>query len=353
MDAIDRIALVRRHNPVLTELDPASPLSVGNGEFAFTADVTGLQTFDDAYLKTTPLCTMSQWAWHRDPRPADLPPLRLTDYDAHGRSVGYATDSRGQEATFKYLRENPHRVDLGRIGFSLHTRDGRLAAPADLRDVRQELHLFAGFLETHFRIDDNVADVRTCCHPTRDAIAVDLYGPLLHNNFVSIVLRFPGPSPAVAAAEWDHPVRHATVPMQSDARSARFERRLHDDHYYVSLAWSDGTLQRRNDHEWELVPRPGSDRFWLWCEFAPTAEKLAEPLDADATFAATGRHWQDFWMTGGAVELSASKDPRWKELERRIVLSQYLTAINCAGSLPPAETGLTCNSWYGKFHLEM
>src|SRR5438552_13243848 len=84
MDAIDRIALVRRHNPVLTDLDPASPLSVGNGEFAFTADVTGLQTFDDAYLKTTPLCTMSQWASHRDQRPADLPPLRLTDYDAHG-----------------------------------------------------------------------------------------------------------------------------------------------------------------------------------------------------------------------------------------------------------------------------
>src|SRR5699024_4608323 len=25
----------------------------------------------------------------------------------------------------------------------------------------------------------------------------------------------------------------------------------------------------------------------------------------------------------------------------------------CAGSLPPAETGLSCNSWYGKFHLEM
>ena len=35
------------------------------------------------------------------------------------------------------------------------------------------------------------------------------------------------------------------------------------------------------------------------------------------------------------------------------MLSQYLTAIQCAGSLPPQETGLTCNSWYGKYHLEM
>jgi hypothetical protein len=41
------------------------------------------------------------------------------------------------------------------------------------------------------------------------------------------------------------------------------------------------------------------------------------------------------------------------ELERRIVLSEYLTAIQCAGTTPPQETGLSFNSWNGKFHLEM
>jgi hypothetical protein len=34
-------------------------------------------------------------------------------------------------------------------------------------------------------------------------------------------------------------------------------------------------------------------------------------------------------------------------------MSQYLTAINSAGSLPPQEEGLFSNSWNGKFHLEM
>ena len=58
-------------------------------------------------------------------------------------------------------------------------------------------------------------------------------------------------------------------------------------------------------------------------------------------------------MNGAAIELAESKDRRAIELERRIVLSQYLTAINCSGSMPPQETGLTTNSWYGKFHLEM
>ena len=78
-----------------------------------------------------------------------------------------------------------------------------------------------------------------------------------------------------------------------------------------------------------------------------------EPLDARAVEDASRLHWARFWQEGGCVELAGSRDPRASELERRIVLSQYLSAIQCAGSLPPQETGLTCNSWYGKFHLEM
>jgi hypothetical protein len=75
--------------------------------------------------------------------------------------------------------------------------------------------------------------------------------------------------------------------------------------------------------------------------------------DAPKTFAASEKHWDRFWHTGGAIDLAGSRDPRAEELERRVVLSQYLTAIQCAGSMPPQETGLTVNSWYGKFHLEM
>jgi hypothetical protein len=80
---------------------------------------------------------------------------------------------------------------------------------------------------------------------------------------------------------------------------------------------------------------------------------VSDPLSAREVAAASARRWEGFWTGGGCVEIGGSRDPRGTELERRIVLSQYLTAIQCAGSLPPQETGLTCNSWYGKFHLEM
>ena len=36
---IDRQKLISGHNPVLTEIATDSPLTVGNGELAFTADI--------------------------------------------------------------------------------------------------------------------------------------------------------------------------------------------------------------------------------------------------------------------------------------------------------------------------
>ena len=61
---IDREALVERNSPVVTAFDSLASLSVGNGEFAYTVDITGLQTFPDNYKKGVPLGTQSQWGWH-------------------------------------------------------------------------------------------------------------------------------------------------------------------------------------------------------------------------------------------------------------------------------------------------
>ena len=58
---INRKKLIVQYNPNLADIDTSSPLTVGNGEFAFTADVTGLQSLYEDYKKDCPLCTMSQW----------------------------------------------------------------------------------------------------------------------------------------------------------------------------------------------------------------------------------------------------------------------------------------------------
>ena len=89
---IDRHALVTRHNVVLNKPDSLNPLSVGNGEFAFTADITGLQSFPEFHEKGMPLGTQSQWGWHSMPNPNGY---KLSDafeeYEVYGRKVPYAS----------------------------------------------------------------------------------------------------------------------------------------------------------------------------------------------------------------------------------------------------------------------
>jgi hypothetical protein len=220
---IDRFALVTRHNVALNKADPLTPLSVGNGELAFTADVTGLQTFSAYYEKGMPLGTLSQWGWHSLPNPqgyrmADI----LEEYEVAGRKVPYASGkgrSGGYSAAADWLRANPHRLDLGRIGLRLTKSDGSAAAIEDLANTWQTLDLWGGLLSSRFEFEGLPVRVLTVCHPTRDLVAVRVESPLLGQTSVSsaepgrlaVSLAFPyGSADWRVAADWNHPDRHTT-----------------------------------------------------------------------------------------------------------------------------------------------
>ena len=353
---IDRQALVTRHHPVLDRLDPESPLTVGNGEFAFTVDATGLQTFAEAYDGTIPLGTLSQWGWHTWPNPGTwtIEGFAFKEFDSHGRMVGYA-DIPGKTRTpeINWLRANPHRLHLGRIGFDLTRADGTKASPTDITQVRQELNLWTGTIVSRFVFDGETVDVETLCHPVHDAVAVRVRSRLLQSGRARISLRFPYGTGQVVSADWTKPDAHTTVRTTRGTNAAGFERTLDADRYHASLQWwPSGTLADTAPHSYVLTAGPGVDTLTFIAAFSPAAPG-AEHLTFEQALTAVRDHWRRFWSTGGAIDLSASTDPRWKELERRIVLSQYLTAIQCSGRYPPQETGLTFNSWEGKFHLEM
>lgn len=360
INGIDRAALVNRHNPVLRKLDPLSPLSLGNGEFAFTADITGLQTFPEEYEKSMPLCTLSQWGWHSWPLPSGLDPqaLRLTQYEAHGRSVGYHTNAEGQNDLFNWLRENPHRLHLGRIGLRLLSIEQREATAGEVTDIEQRLDLWTGILTSRFRFRGESVTVRTAVHPSLDLLAVAIDSSLLSDGRLSVRFAFPYGSVEMQAADWDHSEQHQTKRIDNKANDVQLHRTLDDNGYYVGIAWSgEAAFVDHKAHSF-LLTRTGSKNsakeksleFTVGFASIPWYHRLPKAADV---FAASAAHWQRFWTSSGAVELAESRDVRAVELERRVVLSQYLTAIQCAGSLPPQETGLTVNSWYGKFHLEM
>jgi len=343
---LDRRAIVRRHNPVGRKLEPFTALTVGNGEFAFTADATGLQTFPDAYEKQFPLCTTAHWAWHTTPPSPDVRPesFRYKNFDTYGRAVPYATDRTGQEPTFNWLRENPHRMHLGRIGFDLPS--------SEIGDIEQTLDLWAGLLVSRFTVAGQPVEVQTCVHPTRDLLAIRVRSPLLTDKRLKIALRFPYPSPQRPMADWSAETsRHRSEGVRVDERRAVIMRTIDDAAYRVALAWSQGaSLDGQKPHEFFITSDRGT--LELTCLFIREAPTEGPPSVADVQSAAA-HHWEQFWTTGGAIDLAGSTHAKAPELERRIVLSQYNTAIHCAGSLPSQETGLLFNSWNGKFHLEM
>lgn len=353
--AIDREAVVGRHNVRVTSVDPEAALSVGNGDFAFTVDATGLQTFETLhYDHGVPLETLSTlpWAWHSFPNPEGL---RLEDamkpYPFHGRTIQYAALQHSPAGA--YFRENPHPMALGQI--SLLYR-GEPVTPEQLGEIDQTLDLWTGLIRSHYTVAGQSVLVETAADPTRAAVAIRVRSALVESGALQVRFRFPYAYDLTIRnkppLDWSRGDQHRTTVRSSGPRFLQLERTLDDSRYYVNLHWQGtGVATEVAPHEFRMHSE-GGDALAFTCGFSgdpgdthwPTVNELQR---------ASAEGWKTFWTKGGLVDFAGSTDPRASELERRVVLSLYLMRVNYAGHFPPSETGLTSISWYGKHHSEM
>jgi len=353
---IDRHALVSRHDVVVHEIDPNGAMAVGNGEFAFNFDVTGLQSFPEYYEKTMPIGILSTWGWHSFPNPNgySLAAFKMKTIPKYNRQFVFpASGTSHPSPDAAYLRENPNRFGLGRIGLEMTKADGSQVAITDITNIDEKLDLWAGIVTSSFDVEGIPVHVETAVHPDRDEVGVSVESPLIASGRLKVRLAFPYASTSFGPdyQDWTHPDSHQTVMTRHGTTGADFDRTLDSTHYTVRAAWSPGAaILETGKHQFLLSGT--TDRIELTAWFSPTP--ITSDADTVAAVQAASRdHWQKYWMTGGVIDLSGNTDPRAAELERRIVLSQYLMAVHDAGSLPPQETGLGVNSWYGKFHMEM
>ena len=355
---INRQAVVERHKVVLTTTDTLSSLSVGNGRFAFTTDITGLQTFPAYYEKGVPLGTQSEWGWHSFPNTQNLQfAATVREYNFNGQKRGYSVQRKepGSKTAVDYLRENPHRLQLGNLGFVLLKKNGQPAAIADLRGIHQKLNPWTGELNSRFSVEGVAVQVVTVGHQGQDAVAVRVESDLLKAGRLKVALRLPFPTAGWAdmGTFYGKDDQHRSAITQPHKNGALVTHQLDTTRYVVALAWQQAaTLAPGRPHEFVLTPGRQSTGLEFTCRFSGRPERAAVPTFA-ATRADSRQQWATFWRSGGAVDFGGNADPRAAELERRVVLSQYLTKLQGAGSQPPQETGLVFNSWYGRPHLEM
>ncbi len=351
---IDRHAIVIANSPQLHAFDLHSPFTLGNGQFAFTADVTGLQSFGNEYFAAGfPLETKARWAWHSKPGDGYNLVQVAEEYAAYGHQVAFPT--RLDTPAAEWLRQNPHDLPLGRIALLL---DGKKPEQAAVTNIRQQLDLWEGTLHSHYDLADKQVAVTTIVPPHHDAVSFRIRSPLIGSARLSVQIRFPRSYDFAVKntpdMDWEHDDEHTTRVRSQTRHSMLLERKVDDRVFAVSIHWRGNAVLKQNaSHDFELVPSQNSESFEFTIEYLEhPLQETAAPAFLDTQFSAT-RFWNDYWLHGAFADFGSSTNEHAKELQRRILLSQYLLAVQSRSVIPPQETGLTSSSWYGKLHTEM
>lgn len=350
---IDRKAVVERNQVRLMKVDTLAALSVGNGSFAFTVDVTGLQTFPHDYAKGIPLGTQSTWGWHAFPNTSNF--KRSETYrDAlyGGRNVSYALqghqNARKDSAT-EYFRQNPHRVHVGHVGFRIYSKAGKLMGLSDLDKISQCLNPYTGEIESYFEVEGVAVRVLTFASQQADDVHVRVKSALLKSGQLLFYVDFPFPSQTFLDEGVNYQLAgHSSELLRLNSKQMEVKHSL-DNLNYSTFFRADVGLkaQKISPHRYEIVSN-ASDEVHVQIGFGKN-----KPVGFAQAQTRNRSHYSQYWNSGGMIDFGQVSDVRAQELERRMVLSMYLTKIQSTGAEPPQETGLTYNSWYGRPHLEM
>ena len=358
-EKIDRYELVNRHHVYNTVFDSLNSLSIGNGKFAFTADATGLQSYPEFYDEGVCLGTQSEWGWHSFSNDKNYKiEETYLNFEVEERQIPYAiqwTEPGIKKETANYFRSNPHKLHLGMIGLELLNSDNTKVKMNEITNINQKLDILEGLISSAFKIENDTFNVFTCCHRERDLIGVEINSDRIKKGLVGISLKFPYPTGEHSdnATDWNHPEKHDSDILQKDINSVVIYHKIDSTIYFVKITWQGkARFEEKESHYFVLYPDFENDKFSASVEFSDK-NNFKENIDFSQTKLNSINGWKKFWESGGAVDFSETKDPRAFELERLVVLSQYLTRIQCVGKYPPQETGLTYNSWFGKHHLEM
>ncbi len=351
---IDRQAVVTRHNVHTTRIDPEAALTLGNGDFAFSVDVTGLQGLERIYHDNgLPLETRTTWAWHTFPNTGGHTfDDTMGEVNFHGRAIKYPI--RQKTPAGAYFRENPHPMPMGQFAFTLF---GEPLRTEDISGIDQTLDLWTGLVTSRLLVRGEPLEVVTAAHGTGAVLAARARSPLIARGDLQVRLRFPYAYRTSIAHKpphiWELPGSHTSTLAQLAPDHARIDRASDTTRYSADLRWSTpAALTESGPHDFRLRATAG-DTLSFTCAFAdaqnpaPVAHAFADVRDSSAAA------WDDYWTRGGLIDLGSATDPRAPELERRVILSLYLMRVNYAGVFPPAETGLQHLSWFGKHNSEV
>lgn len=340
---IDRRALVARHTVTLKTLDTSHALHVGNGDFAFGFDVTGLQTFASQHADTFPIQTIASWA----------------RADVVAPATRQAATTQAATTTSTAPARQTRRPSLANLAFV--DGDGQLLTPSSISNVEQTLDLWTGLATSTFDYAGERIEVLTVADPANSRLAVRINAASLARRRLGIRLSFDP-----RARDGDDADR--TADWLGPSWGSRFTRRIDGLAYFVDLLTNGDRpttttpVADSNGNAFELTTEGDWTELTLGFEpidptLSPQAiEEAAGQAKPLPTFGeireAAAASWEAFWADGAAIDFSGCTDARAPELERRVVLSQYLSAVHCAGTIPSPASGLAFDRPDGDAELD-
>ncbi|KAI9649216.1 hypothetical protein NHQ30_001784 [Ciborinia camelliae] len=337
--SIQRQKIVQTYNVHRNSSSTTTPLQVGNGNFAFGVDVTGLQTF-------SPFATMSTWGWHNfslptTPNQTSVEDFTGLDWWTHGRLVNYDQPNPAEADISNWLIQNPQRLNLGNIGFWFVNAN---IVEGDLEGKSQVLDLWSGVITSTFVYNGSLVHVEVSAAPESNTVIINVESELLSSGSLGLFFDFPYPDinkfDAPFVGVWNAPSKHSTF-LDVAGSKAIIQHTLDNTSYCFTASWQ-GTGQVSGPEEGThryFFRTPGSNNLRMTGMFSDIkncskAGNISSPSVADLTESSKS-WWQSYWESGAFIDLSSVDSVNATELQRRIVLSQYLLAINSASDFPP------------------
>ena len=156
---------------------------------------------------------------------------------------------------------------------------------------------------------------------------------------------------------FDNASLHTTKLTRNGATGAEVQHMLGGSTFFTSVAWAGKAILSRDTpsaHRYSLKPsKSRTTTLSLTATYSLQSHSSLHLPTVPQVIQSSQTWWANYWNTGGFIDMvSGTHTPEANELQRRVILSQYIEAVNEAGDFPPQEVS-NLNSFmelvYGKF----
>lgn len=287
---INRYELVSEYNIENTVIDSLIRLRVGNPQFEFRVDMTGLQSFPEYYSGDKHPGTVSTWT-----------------------------------------KSNPCNFNLGKVGLQILKKDGKEISVSDLKEPVQKLNLWTGEIESIFSVDEIPVHLKTVCHTDYDMISVKIASGLIAEGRLRIKINFGPEDPEDVSSNHTSDNNNLTR-IISDTNNITILNRIKDRENYFILLWRNGSvLKEVSKHVFYLEPERTDSVYSFSCQFMSDTVN-GRVQNFGETLAASKKGLSKFWNSMDENDFRKYAGSKDREFKRHAILLKYFDRIACSNS---------------------